>query len=117
MLRVGKLPPKEYFDKTYTYSTHNNGNDNVAWNYWKTHRDDVDKIREYINEKSFIKLVYFLVLNEITQPSLVLRENKEQCSEPYFTKKYLDIIGSNVADIYFDLGCTFVPEVLKVDGW
>ena len=107
MLRVGKLPPKEYFDKTVIYLPHDNNNDNVAWNYWKTHRDDVDKIREYINKKSFIKLAYFLVL----------RENKEQCSEPYFTKKYLDIIGSNVADIYFDLGCTFVPEVLKVDGW
>ena len=49
------------------------------WYYWKNHKNDIDKIKECISEKSFTNLVCFLIKEE--------RKDNEQ----YFTKKYLDI--------------------------
>lgn len=60
MLKTNTLPPQEYFDKSYTYEF----GGQLLYEYWYQHKDDVDKVREYINEESFTNLLYFLVLTE-----------------------------------------------------
>lgn len=75
------------------------------WYYWKNHKNDIDKIKEYISEKSFTNLVCFLIKEE--------RKDNEQ----YFTKKYLDIAKQYIVDIYYDLKCAVIPEAFKMYGW
>ena len=77
------------------------------WYYWKNHKNDIDKIKECINEKSFTNLVCFLIKEE----------RKEKDNEQYFTKKYLDIAKQYIVDIYYNLKCAVIPEAFKMYGW